>query len=141
MVVIPGIFFGVVFVITVAFLAKVTGKKFDLLLKEKNISLPTNLAFTLPDSWGRAIGYSILILFFKNKDQSSWRYRRFQKQYKDFNFYANASKIDIFLSKMTNNIVIANNCFHIVCCYIGSIKINIYLILFVVISIGVTGAI
>ena len=101
MIVFLGSFFGVIFVIMLAILAKTTGRKFDFLLKEKNISLPTNLAFTLPDSWGRAIGYSILILFFKSGNQHSWRHRRFQQQYKGFNFYASASKIDIILSTLS----------------------------------------
>jgi hypothetical protein len=84
-------------------MSKITVRKFDRLLSEKNIPLPFNYAFNLPNSWGRAMSYSVLILFFnpeKTHKLFKWRYKNYNKAFKNFNFKKQASSIDFLLSLM-----------------------------------------
>ena len=92
---------GVIFLLVTFVMSLTTVKKIDTYLINDDIDLPANYAFLMPNSWGRAMTYSVLIWCYNvsnTKNLRKKRYQRYQRQYRDFNFKTCASNVDLSLS-------------------------------------------
>lgn len=88
-------------IVVIIILSITTVKKFDSLLSSNNIPLPLSYACMLPKKWGRAVIYAILLLGYnlnKKNNLSKPRYLRYKHIYGEFNFYHQASLLDILLA-------------------------------------------
>ena len=95
------IVFGISSLIFTILMSKITVKKYDELLALQGITLPFNYALVLPNTWGRAMTYSVMILFYnlkKNHHLFKWRYKNYYKMYGDFDFREHASYLDMILA-------------------------------------------
>ena len=93
------LFLSIFYVVSFIFLTKIVGKKYDTILFNKKIKLPTNFAITLPNSWGRSLIYSAYILFYReHRNKGSIRSRNFYKQFGSFSFYEHSTRTDVTVS-------------------------------------------